>query len=175
MYFFASISVIQPMDQGVLETIKRHYKHGLLLRLLNEDEVGSMNISEFSKALNILDAVLMSAKSWDEVEERTIARSWSKLLSLPAAGAVHHFQIRCEYASGRFRDPPTERPSSQLIKVKLDITILVMKRLLHWRGRRIMGAMNKEEDEEEEASHVTLSHGQACQAIETDEIPRATT
>ena len=33
--------------------------------------------------INILDAILMSAKSWSEVEESTIARSWSKLLSLP--------------------------------------------------------------------------------------------
>ena len=41
-------SLIQPMDQGVLENIKRCYKGDLLLRLLNEDEVGSMNIAEFS-------------------------------------------------------------------------------------------------------------------------------
>ena len=48
--------------------------------MLNDDEVGSMNIVEFSKTLNIKDAVLMSAKSWDEVEATTIVKSWSKLL-----------------------------------------------------------------------------------------------
>ena len=73
-------SLIQPMNQGVLENIKRRYKRDLLLRLLNDDEVGSINIVEFSKTMNIKDAVLMSAKSWDEVEATTIVKSWSKLL-----------------------------------------------------------------------------------------------
>ena len=72
-------ALIQPMDQGVLETIKRRYKRDLLLHLLNEENEG-LNIAEFTKTLNILDAVLMSAKSWSEVEE---SRSWHKLLSLP--------------------------------------------------------------------------------------------
>ena len=63
------------MDQGILENIKRRYKRDLLLHLLNDDKVGSMNIAEFSKALNVKDAVLMSAKSWDEVEMTTIVKS----------------------------------------------------------------------------------------------------
>ena len=67
-------SLIQPMDQGVLENMKRQYKRDLLLRLLNEETEG-LNIAEFTKTLNILDAVLMSAKSWRDVEESTIARS----------------------------------------------------------------------------------------------------
>ena len=33
-------SLIQPMDQGVLETIKRHYKRDLLRKLLLLDEEG---------------------------------------------------------------------------------------------------------------------------------------
>ena len=45
-------SLIQPMDQDILENIKRRYKRGLLLWLL-DDEVSSMNIAEFSKTLNI--------------------------------------------------------------------------------------------------------------------------
>ena len=72
-------SLIQPMDQCVSENMKRHYKRDLLLHLLSV-EVGSMNITEFSKTLNIKDAVLMSAKSWNEVETGTIVKSWSKLL-----------------------------------------------------------------------------------------------
>ena len=71
------------MDQGVLETTKRRYKRDLLFRLLNEENEG-LNIAQFTKTLNILEAVLMSAKSWSEVEESTIARSWRKLLSLPS-------------------------------------------------------------------------------------------
>ena len=78
-------SVLQHMDQGVHEALKRHYKYDLLLRMLDEERVGSMNIAEFIKTINIKDAVLMSARSWDEVKESTIAKSWKKLLSSSAS------------------------------------------------------------------------------------------
>ena len=68
-------SVLQPMDQGVLENIKKCYKRDLLLRLLDEGDSDS-NIAEFRKTLNIKDAVLITAKSWNEVEQQTIAKSW---------------------------------------------------------------------------------------------------
>ena len=80
-------SVIQPMDQGVLENIKRRYKMDLLLRHLNENDLGR-NTVDFIKSLNIKDAVLMAAKSWDDVEERTIVRSWNKLWPIESESAV---------------------------------------------------------------------------------------
>ena len=46
---------------------------------INEENEGS-NIPEFTKAFNILDAVLMSDKSWTEVKESTIRKNWNKLL-----------------------------------------------------------------------------------------------
>ena len=70
------------MDQGVLESMKRRYKRDLLLRLLIKDNEG-LNIAEFTKTLTILDAILMSDKSWREIDASTIAKSWSKLLSVP--------------------------------------------------------------------------------------------
>ena len=77
--------MIQPLDQGVLEVIKCCYKHDLLLRLLNEDAVGSMNIAKLSKTLNIKNPVVMSAISWNEMETVTIVKSWRKLLKSPDA------------------------------------------------------------------------------------------
>ena len=62
-------SVLQPMDQGILENIKKRYKRDLLLRLLDEGDSDS-NIAEFRKTLNIKDAVLMTAKSWNKVEQQ---------------------------------------------------------------------------------------------------------
>ena len=67
------------MDQGVLENTKRRYKCALLLHLLDV-EADSMNMADFSKTLNIKDAVLMSTKTWDELEAATIINSWSELL-----------------------------------------------------------------------------------------------
>ena len=43
-------SLIQPMDQGVLENLKRRYKRDLLLCLLNQENEG-LNITEFTKTL----------------------------------------------------------------------------------------------------------------------------
>ena len=65
-------SIIQPMDKGVLEALKRHYKRDLLLRYLNQEATGS-RMEEFSKSLTITDAVLMSAKAWEEIKVETIA------------------------------------------------------------------------------------------------------
>ena len=39
-----------------------------------------MIIAEFSKSINIKDAVLLSAKCWGEIEPGTMAKSWNKLL-----------------------------------------------------------------------------------------------
>ena len=52
--------LIQIMKYSNLETSS---ERDLLLSLLNDDKVLSMNIAEFSKTLNIEGAVLMSAKS----------------------------------------------------------------------------------------------------------------
>ncbi len=43
-------SLLQPMDQGVIQNIKSLYKRDLLLRLLDHE---SLNMIEFSKTLNI--------------------------------------------------------------------------------------------------------------------------
>ena len=51
--------------------------------MLDEERVGSMNIAEFIKTINIKDAVLMSARSWDEVKESTIAKSWKSSSASP--------------------------------------------------------------------------------------------
>ena len=73
-------SLIQPLDQGVLEKVKRCYKRDLLLRMLNEEDSVSnsanVTVEDLSKTLNIKDAVFMSAKCWDEVGEITIVKSW---------------------------------------------------------------------------------------------------
>ena len=52
-------SLIQPMDQGVLETIKRHYKRDLLRKLQLLDEDGH--------SINMKDVVYTSAASWGKL------------------------------------------------------------------------------------------------------------
>ncbi|XP_067387794.1 jerky protein homolog-like [Emydura macquarii macquarii] len=71
-------SLIQPMDQGVLENMKHRYKRNLLRRLL----LGSMQFescTDFCKQLTIKDAVYMCAKSWSEISSESLRRSWNTL------------------------------------------------------------------------------------------------
>ena len=92
------------------KNIKRRYKRDLLLHLLNEENEG-LNTAEFTKTLTILDAALMSAKSWREVEESTIARSWSKVLSLPDVAKHEATDTNLEINSvlAELHVPPEER------------------------------------------------------------------
>ena len=165
-------SVLQPMDQGVLEALKRHYKHDLLLCMLNEERVGSMNIAEFIKTINIKDAVLMSARSWDEVKEPTIAKSWKNLLSSSASP-----QQEVE------SDASQQGPEYTNMQSTLDTLNIPSAERVDWLNSdnnvpgyhdyseeeivallREEGENNFNEDDEETAP--TASHAQACQAFE---------
>ena len=72
--------LIQPMDQGVLEALKRRYRKALLQKLLLEDEEGR-SIVEFVKQINMKDIVYMIAGAWEDISSSTLRKSWNKLLS----------------------------------------------------------------------------------------------
>ena len=71
-------SLIQPMDQGVLENLKRRYTHALLQRLLLSQENESRQ--QFVKDLNIKDCIYMCAKAWEDIRSESLSRAWNKLL-----------------------------------------------------------------------------------------------
>ena len=75
-------SLIQPMDQGVLECMKRRYRKELLKKLLLAD-AGTIDpentIIDFWKRINIKDAIFMVAAAWNDVPGTTIRASWRKL------------------------------------------------------------------------------------------------
>lgn len=72
-------ALCQPMDQGVLETLKRNYRRNLLSTMIQEIEDGRDFISKL-KAINLKDVSYWIASAWDKVGGQTIARSWNKLL-----------------------------------------------------------------------------------------------
>ena len=156
------------MDQGVLETIKRWYKRDLLLHLLNEENEG-LNIAQFTKTLNILDAILMSAKSWSEVEESTLARSWSKLLSLldvPEREASDT-SLQIDMVMDELHVPAEER-SDWLTLDKNDPGYHeYTDKELVTHVREESEENDEEEDDDDNVVTQTVSHSQACQALET--------
>ncbi len=73
-------SVIQPMDQGILEPLKNRYKKRLLQHLIIENESSSLTIPEVLKQITIKDVVYWSAQAWDEASSSSLASGWKKLL-----------------------------------------------------------------------------------------------
>lgn len=71
-------SLLQPMDQSVIETMKRHYRRQLLRKLLveGEDEEG---VLANHKKLNLKDCAYMVAEAWSLVKAVTLRRAWNKL------------------------------------------------------------------------------------------------
>ena len=95
-------SLIQPMDQGVLEALKRRYKKNILRRLLIEEENGE-SVVGFLKSLDMKVVADLIAESWDEIEPSTIQKSWRKVI----ASSVQTVQ-----QSDQDRETPIEEQSS---------------------------------------------------------------
>ncbi len=72
-------SLIQPMDQGVLESMKRRYKRKILEELIFKDTEG-VPIPEFLKKINMLRVTTLISASWNEITAKTIQLSWRKIL-----------------------------------------------------------------------------------------------
>lgn len=76
-------SVLQPMDQGVIETFKRFYRKQLLQMLLLDMENGEESVLSSYKKLNLKDAVYMAADAWASVKDTTLEKAWNKLCPKP--------------------------------------------------------------------------------------------
>ena len=73
--------ILQPLDQGMLEALKRRYHMLLLQNLLLEDQEGK-SIIQLVKQINMKDVVYMTAAAWDDIPPLTLARFWNKLLRI---------------------------------------------------------------------------------------------
>ncbi|GAB0086706.1 LOW QUALITY PROTEIN: jerky protein homolog-like [Sergentomyia squamirostris] len=73
-------ATVQPMDQHVLETLKRKYKRSFVKFLLRKLEDGD-DLLEAVKNVDILKTIKWLAEAWDDVRSETIARSWKALLT----------------------------------------------------------------------------------------------
>ena len=72
-------SLIQPMDQGVLQTLKKRYKKKLLRRLIIEDDMGR-SVVDFLKGVNMKVVAEMTAEAWSEIKQDTLRKSWQKII-----------------------------------------------------------------------------------------------
>ena len=70
-------SLIQPIDQGFFEALKRRYQKFFLRDLLLSDDV---DILEHLKSINILKVIKNISLAWKEIKQLTIQRSWRKFI-----------------------------------------------------------------------------------------------
>lgn len=75
-------SLIQPMNQGVIESMKRHYKQLFLQKILFEDCNSSATIVSFIKKWKLSDTIFLAVSAWDLVTQQTLSMTWKNLLGL---------------------------------------------------------------------------------------------
>lgn len=63
-------SLIQPMDQGVLVSIKQRYRRKILEELILHDN-DKVSMIDFLKGINILKVIEKVAASWDKIKTST--------------------------------------------------------------------------------------------------------
>lgn len=70
-------SILQPMDQGVLQALKQNYRKMLLRSLLEENE--EMTILQKLKKITIKDVIYWVAEAWDKTQKGALQKSWKNL------------------------------------------------------------------------------------------------
>lgn len=72
-------SLIQPMDQGILQSLKKKYRRLLLQNLLLATE-GEESVIGFLKTVTVKDVIYWVAESWNDITPETVAKCWHLLL-----------------------------------------------------------------------------------------------
>ncbi|XP_038221607.1 jerky protein homolog-like, partial [Zerene cesonia] len=74
-------SLLQPMDQSVIETLKRLYRKQLLRRLLSVEEDNVEVVLSFFKGMNLKECCYMVVDAWDLIERKTLNKAWNRVLN----------------------------------------------------------------------------------------------
>lgn len=72
-------SIIQPMDQGIIRSIKCHYKKIFMKQLLESMNHGNVDIISFKREFSIRDAIWAIKRSWEEVLPSTLVNAWRNI------------------------------------------------------------------------------------------------
>ncbi|XP_046616864.1 jerky protein homolog-like isoform X1 [Neodiprion virginianus] len=112
-------SLIQPMDQGIIENVKRRYRNKLLMHILN-DQCDGKELVESLKSINIKNAVFWASEAWDETSSEIIVKCWKNLmLDIPEKELHVTFEAEEEITSERIHQIANRIKS--LEKVSLDV------------------------------------------------------
>ncbi|KRY41663.1 Jerky -like protein-like [Trichinella spiralis] len=73
------LSLIQPMDQTVIQSLKKRYRKELLRGIVLSEPDGGDLASQL-KSINLKDYCYMIAQVWESISGNTLRVSWNKLL-----------------------------------------------------------------------------------------------
>lgn len=86
-------SELQPLDQGVIETVKRFYRKFLVERIVSEifESKSEDSATELCRKVTVLDAIEWIIQSWEKVKVSTIAKCFHKAgFSIPNMPAIEN-------------------------------------------------------------------------------------
>ncbi|XP_055501907.1 jerky protein-like [Leucoraja erinacea] len=126
-YLPASVtSLIQPMDQGVIQRFKTAYKGSFIRKLLNSNCI----VQDFQASFNLKDAIYAAALAWKDVSSIILQRSWRKIWPSVKFGRYYLKEEEFEGISARqtglgdilkiMEEAPTENPVSKLTEEEME-------------------------------------------------------
>ena len=71
-------SQIQPLDLGIIQNFKIHYRKLLLRFVLSKIDYTNDTVSQIVKSISVLMAIRWVAEAWDSVQEETIRKCFTK-------------------------------------------------------------------------------------------------
>ncbi|XP_054016463.1 tigger transposable element-derived protein 2-like isoform X2 [Hylaeus anthracinus] len=73
----STTSLIKPMDQGIIETFKRSFRHKMAWRLLHNEG----DVNNFDKQYTLQHCINMIDKAWGEITSNDIRKAWGKIIT----------------------------------------------------------------------------------------------
>ena len=71
-------SQIQPLDLGIIQIFKVHYRKLLLRFVLSKIDESNDTASQIVKSVSVLTAIRWVAEAWDSVKKETIMKCFTK-------------------------------------------------------------------------------------------------
>ena len=71
-------SQIQPLDLGIIQNFKIHYRKLLLRFVISKIDYTNDTVSQIVKSISVLIAIRWVAEAWDSIQEETIKKCFTK-------------------------------------------------------------------------------------------------
>ena len=113
-------SKTQPMDQGIIQTVKLKFRKRQLKFVLNKMEKSEKNCSELLKEISVLNVIYWVHASWQEVETTTIQRCFARCGFDPVSWAEKSV-AECELEFDNDADDSEDDVPLQVLKLSKEL------------------------------------------------------